>query len=169
MGILSDKPYNLPNISDWFKVSIHIEGFDITDWVDWCRIHFDTDGLKRANDLPYKALLGLYRNALRSDLLDLYIESPNELANWHADFYRLFLKKIANCWNRSLTELKLHTESSYINTPHMKGSIGPYPEVIKIECDLAKQYHKEIIIDLEPKTDIIDKWFVELQNGSIES
>lgn len=155
MSVLSEQPYELRSIFEWYKVNLTLRGFSPVDYADWCRMHqlcHSTDySLRESEDLMCKALLCLLKT--------IYLRHPFD-EKWLANLHRVFVPKLAENWELDMGSMHVSIIQRYCQSLSMNKTYGCYPEVITITGHLLGMNleQKECIIDLEPKFDKIDMW-----------
>lgn len=158
MSVLSNEPMTITNISDWYKVSIEFGGWTPQDYTDWHRYNRSGSLVSVIKVRDEKEILEQYRETLRKELLDIYMENPTDIINWQPKFHKIFVTKVAQCWCQSLERISVNTDWHYLSTPNTRGAHAPYIKTIEIRCRISKKYEKSIMIDLEPRMEIIDAW-----------
>ena len=167
MSVLNDDPLMVPNISDWFKVSIDLEGATTQDYSDWNMRNRVPGHMTITKFNGEKEILEKFRNALRNELIAMYMANPFDCVNWQSHFHKIFVRKVSDCWACELGDLRITMKQRYLSTLHMRGTQGLYVNEIELRCQMSK-YEKVITIDFEPRFGIIDEWWIN-EHGNLDT
>ena len=157
MAILSEQPYELNSILEWYGVTIGLRNFSPMDYFDWCRQHEQC----HADDYTPGAADHLMCNVLRTQLAEVYTTGPFD-AQWYTSFHATFVTALAKCWELDMGSMQVDIKQRYCRSLNMNGSYGCVPQMITITGHMLPGSKvpnaKQCIIKFEPKFDHIDDW-----------
>lgn len=156
MSVLSDEPFVLAGMDQWFLIDITLEGFTPHDYFDWCRFH----ELCHAWDYSNDEARSLFYKELLKALTSIYSSGPFD-ALWLRSFNSIFVRELAECWELDMGSMHVVTKQRYCRSFSMNGH-GCYPAEITVTGTLLPgsrtQEEKKCIIKFEPMFDHIDDW-----------
>ena len=157
MAILSEQPYELNSILEWYGVTIGLWNFSPMDYFDWCRQHEQC----HADDYTPGAADHLMCNVLKTQLAEVYATGPFD-AQWYTSFHATFVTALAKCWELDMGSMQVDIKQRYCRSLNMNGSYGCAPQMITITGHMLPGSKvpnaKQCIIKFEPKFDHIDDW-----------
>lgn len=156
MAILSDQPYTLTNIFEWYEVTIGLKNFTTIDYFDWCRQH----DMCHAGDYRRDESEDLMLQALRQQLSEVYATGPFD-NQWYIELNRVFVMALAKCWELDPGSMRIDIKQRLCRSLNMTG-YGCAPVSITITGHMmpgSKMPEEKVcILKFEPKFDHIDDW-----------
>ena len=157
MAILSEQPYELTGIDQWYDVDIDLSGFTLRDHWDWCRQH----DISFATDYRFDESQEMFTQELIKFLkTHIYASGPFD-AQWYTSFHSIFVTALAKCWELDMGSMQVDIKQRYCRSLSMPGH-GCAPQKITIVGTLLPgsktREAKTCTIKFSPKFDHIDDW-----------
>ena len=156
MAILSEQPFQLTNICDWYGVNISLKNFSTSDYYDWCRYNY----LTHADDYRMDEAEDLMIHELRNIMTEIHATGPFD-NQWYVEFHRVLVTVLAKVWDIELSNIIVDIKQRYCKLLNMQGC-GCVPVKITITgnpmpCSKIPN-EKSCTLNFIPKFDHINDW-----------
>lgn len=156
MAVLSEQPYSLTSILEWYGVNINLKNFTSIDYYDWCKQH----DMCYATDYRRDEAEDLMICALRNQLSEVFATGPFD-NQWYTEFHRVFVMALAKCWELDAGSIWVDIKQRYCRSLNMTG-YGCAPVKITIIGHMLPgskvPEEKACVLEFHPKFDHIDDW-----------